>query len=138
MTGHDTPGAGAPPLVRLLGDLPARLELRLIDQVWIFPPRQLGGRETGLVVLSALPEDGTPYSRRVLTLRHEIRGTGPGAALSDVLTEQGTAPVDSVQRIIDGVLRRLGDDACEPEAFRIGGDPARWATLLASLSPADG
>lgn len=122
-------------LRKLLDDLPARVPVPQIDRVWVFPPRQLGGRETGLVVLALLPEDDQAVSRRLLTLRYEARGAGADATLSDTLAEQGTAPPESVQRVIDGVLHRLGDDAGEPALYRVGGESSRWQELLESLAP---
>lgn len=122
-------------LHRLLTELATRIEVETVDRVWLFPPRHVAARETGLAVLTLRPADEPRGPRRVMTLRYEIRGAGAAAAHSHELAEQGTAPAASVQRVIDGVLHRLGDEAQDPAVHEVDGDPARWAELLDSLAP---
>lgn len=104
-----------------------------IDRVWVFPARGAGEKETGLAVLAVYPEGEAGSERRVVwTLSYEaeqLQGGRTGRA--DVLTEQAVAPTGRVERVIEGVLRRLGSEAEEPRLFEVEGDPARWADLLA-------
>jgi hypothetical protein len=51
---------------------------------------------------------------------------------TDELEEQGTVPLDRVDRIIEGVLRRL-DVPETPDVRETGGDAGAWAALLAEL-----
>ena len=45
------------------------------------------------------------------------------------------APADRLTRVIDGVLRRLGDDlAATPQTARISGEAERFAALIESLA----
>lgn len=123
----------SPHLAAALAAAGERLPPERVDQVWLFPARQTGEKETGLAVLAAFPEDGGPAERRVVwTLRYEAEQLKGGKSRrTDVLLEQAVAPAGRVERVIEGVLRRLGSEAETPELRSIGGDPARWAELLA-------
>lgn len=124
------------PLRHILEQLPQRIPVEQIDRLWIFPVRTLGVRESGLVVLSTLPGGEDDGPRRVLTLRYEIDTRKKDATPSAELAEQGSAPADLIQRVIEGVIRRLGDEAGEPVLREIAGDAERWAAMLDSASPA--
>ncbi len=41
------------------------------------------------------------------------------------------APAGRVERVIEGVLRRLGTETEVPRMEEVGGSPERWAALLA-------
>lgn len=104
-----------------------------IDRVWLFPARQTGDRETGLAVLASWPE-GEPASDRrgVWTLEYQVEQRGGGKSQrTHSLTEQAVAPAGRVERVIEGVLRRLGTETDAPRMEEVGGSPARWAALLA-------
>lgn len=106
-----------------------------VDRVWVFPTRRAGEKETGLAVLGVYPGEGPASERRgVWTLGYEAEQLKGGKTRrEDTLTEQAVAPAGRVERVIEGVLRRLGT-ATETEAPRlhvVEGDPARWAELLA-------
>jgi hypothetical protein len=121
-------------LQRLLLDLPATFPPESIDRVWLFAPRERAGRETGLVVLSLRETDaGDEDARRLVTWRYEAVREKKALRRTDALTEQGRAPADRIPRLIDGVLARLGDEAENPVAESIGGDPARWDVFLQGL-----
>lgn len=128
-----TGAAPSEALRQLLATLPDRLPLHRLDRLWLFPPREVAGRETGLVVISLLPEDEPGGPRSVLTLRYDVRGTGTKRKVSDTLVEQGTAPAELISRIIDGVRQRLADDAADPAVHEIAGDPVRWTELASTL-----
>lgn len=137
-----------PHLAAALAAAAATLRPERVDQVWLFPARALGERESGLAVIALLPEGGERADRRSLwTLRYEAepdreakpgkRAKGPPPLVRrDLLEEQGVAPAERLDRIIDGVVRRLGGEGGEaPEVREVGGDPTRWAELLADLDP---
>ncbi|MBV9773611.1 MAG: hypothetical protein JO040_06650 [Gemmatimonadetes bacterium] len=123
----------SPHLAAALAAVGDRLPPERIDQVWLFPARQTGDRETGLAVLAAFPDDGgSPERRAVWTLGYEAEQLKGGKSRRvDALLEQAVAPAGRVERVIEGVLRRLGSDTEVPELRSIGGDPSRWAELLA-------
>ncbi len=103
-----------------------------IDRVWLFPARQTGDRETGLAVLASWPE-GEPASDRrgVWTLEYQVEQLKGGKSQrADSLTEQAVVPAGRVERVIDGVLRRLGTETEVPRMEEVGGDRAKWAELL--------
>ena len=125
-----------PALAAALGTIAQRLPPERIDAVWLFPPRQLGARESGLAVLSVFPEgDEARRTRTIHTLHYVMEPPAPRArpVRTDELAEQGTVPLDRVDRIIEGVLRRL-DVPETPDVREIGGDGGKWNELLASLS----
>ena len=106
-----------------------------VDAVWLFPARQLGARESGLAVLSVFAEgDEARRTRTIHTLHYVMEPAAPRArpVRRDELEEQGTVPLDRVDRIIEGVLRRL-DVPETPDVRETAGDPEAWRALLAEL-----
>ena len=87
-----------------------------------------------MAVLSVLAGgDEARRTRTIHTLRYLAEPRAKGQlARTDELAEQGTVPLDRVDRIIEGVLRRL-DVPETPDVRETGGDPDRWAELLAEL-----
>lgn len=121
-------------LTGLLTALAARIPPQSIDRIWLFPPRQLRGRENGLAVLALY--DSRPAEsghRRLITLRYQ---SAPGGELpiQQELVEQGVAPAERIDRVVAGVVRRLGGTSEAPAVARIEGDPARWEQMLAELA----
>lgn len=119
----------------LLGSLTSELAVESIDSVWVFPPRRLGDAESTVVVLALYCDDAD--RRRIVTARFISRRQRNGAlAVEREVAEHGIAPAERVERLIDGVLRRLGDEPGEtPQAARIEGQPDRWLELVAQHSP---
>jgi hypothetical protein len=107
-----------------------------VDQVWIFPPRPLGARESGLAVLALFAEADARGQRRTLhTLTYEAEALKGGKTRRvDTRQEEGTVPADRLDRIVDGMVRRLGGGTETPEVRDVGGDPADWTRLLAELA----
>lgn len=134
----DAAGEGDAHLVAALAAVAERISPDRVDEVWLFPPRPVGEKESGLAVLTVFPAEGERADRRVLfTLRYEAeaektpKGKPTGRVLrTDLLEEQGVAPADRLDRIVDGVVRRLGGAGDAPEVRPIGGDVARWEALL--------
>jgi hypothetical protein len=105
-----------------------------VDAVWLFPPRQIGAKESGVAVLSVFAEgDEARRTRTIYTLHYvsEPQPKGPPAR-TDEMEEQGTVPVDRIGRIIEGVLHRL-DVPETPDVRETGGDAAAWSALLDDL-----
>ena len=103
--------------------------------MWVFPPRTLGAKESGLAVLALFAEPDARGPRRTLhTLRYEAESLKGGKTRRvDSRQEEGTVPADRLDRIVDGMVRRLGGGMETPEVRDIGGDGAKWAQLLTEL-----
>ncbi|HSU15803.1 hypothetical protein [Longimicrobium sp.] len=105
-----------------------------VAQVWIFPPRRVGAKESGLAVLVVTAEDPADARRTIWTLRYEAEaGKGGKMARTDTLDEQGTVPPDRVNRIVDGVVRRLEGEGDAPDVRELDGDAEAWHALLVEL-----
>ena len=124
-----------PVLAAALGAIAERLPPERVDAVWLFSARQLGARESGLAVLSTFPEGDAERRTRTIHTLHYVSDPQPKgpAVRTDELAEQGTVPVDRVDRIIEGVLHRL-DVPETPDVRETAGNPGAWHALLAELA----
>ncbi len=125
------PDAGA--LHALLLSLPDRIPIPDIDQIWIFPTRKIAVGESTVVVLSLFDADAE--RRRVMTARFTVVRDKKGAAkVQDKLDEYGTATLDAVSRVVEGVVRRLGEEIeLPPRNERVDGNAEQWQTLMIDL-----
>lgn len=122
------------PLRQLLAELPGTFPPERVDHIWLFAPRERGGRELGLVVLSLMEgAGGEGEQRQVVTWRYEATREKGAVRRQDSLAEQGWAPAERIPRLIEGVVARAGDEAEDPIAEAIGGDAERWSAFLAGL-----
>jgi hypothetical protein len=105
-----------------------------IDELWLFPTRRLSGYESTVIVLSRYTDETD--RRRVETVHFKATRNKRGEAqVETVLEDHAVAPADRLTRVIDGVLRRLGDElSAAPRAVRISGDVERWHALVESTS----
>jgi hypothetical protein len=126
-------GEDAGALHSLIQRIPDHVPVENIDYVWIFPARQIAVGESTVVVVGAL--DADPERRTVVTAHFTVSRNRKGAAtVKDRFDEHGSAPEPAVPRIVQGVLRRLGEDAdAEPRAEQINGDAERWNALIVDL-----
>jgi hypothetical protein len=115
----------------VLAALPAGCSPEHVDQAWIFSLQPARGRRSGLVVLALF--DPQPDRRRVVTVRYLIADETAGVPRDIVWFENGSCPAATLDRVVEGVVGRLGEPR-PPEPFRIDGDPGAWASLLARLS----
>ena len=123
------------PLLALLVSLASRVSTHALDELWIFPPKSNSRSESALVVVSAFHDDAD--RRRILTARYTAtRQPNNQFAVEESLVEHAVAPVDRIERIIEGVVRRLDDDLANlaPVPSRIRGETANWTALLDSIS----
>jgi hypothetical protein len=125
------PDEGAP--FALLGLVAAQLPAAAIDEVWLFPTRRTAEGESTVVVAAAFHEDDE--RRRVITYRFVVTRNNRGAAkVREQCFEYGSAPSHAIVRVIEGVLRRLGDDAeVPPHGRSIAGDEQQWRAWLRQL-----
>lgn len=118
----------------LLRELPNRVPVERIERIWVFGARQVGERESGLLVLSLLPPaERPPDQRQVVTWRYEAERVRGRLQRSDSVAEEGWAPAERIPRLIDGVLARLRDETENPVTEAIEGSEARWTALMQAL-----
>jgi len=123
-------------LPALLRRLESDIAVERIDELWIFPTRRASGAESTVVVVSAFDED--TVRRRVGAVHFKVmRGRKGAARVEHDMREYATAPADAVARVVEGVLRRLGDDGSQsPRWEPIAGDPERFEMLIRELGGA--
>lgn len=122
-------------LTALLQRLAAHIPPSIIDELWIFPTRRVAAGESTVVVVTAFHGDQTPR-RRVITAHFTVTRNRKGvASVEQKVEEQAIAPADAVDRVVEGVLRRLDEAALAvPRRESLGGAPERWALLLENLA----
>jgi hypothetical protein len=122
--------AGAPHA--LLQRVAALVPVPLIDYIWIFPARRIAIGESVVVVVGAFHE---PERRRVITAHFTIARNRKGVAtVGERFDEHGSTPPDAVPRIVQGVLRRLGEDiGADPREVLIDGRQDRWNEIIVEL-----
>lgn len=127
----DDPGVpeALPRTLALVGD---RLDPGAMDRLWVFPPLKRGRRERGLVVASLhLEED--PDRRRLVTVAYAAERSGLDLTVESTFTEEGTAPPDMLPRVMEGVVRRAGEDHTDAREVEIERASERFDALLAEF-----
>lgn len=117
----------------LLERIAQQIPPEILDELWIFPTRRSAGVESSVFVITAFGDD--PDRRRVATAHFTVTRDKKGRPLiNQRIEEHALAPAAALGRVVEGVLRRLGDEiAHAPRAERIERDPARWQALLTDL-----
>jgi hypothetical protein len=123
-----------PLLGAALASVADRIPPERVEQVWLFPPRRVGAKESGLAVLVVTAQDDAEAGRTIWTVRYDAEtGKGGKTTAANTLEEQGTVPPDRVGRIVDGVVRRLEAESDAPDVRELAGDTAEWRALLLEL-----
>jgi hypothetical protein len=121
----------------MLQRVPNSIPVEQIDRLWLFEPQIGKSRETGLLVLSLLPQEPLfSQQRRLLTLRYSAETIQGKLQREEVLSEEGRAPPERIERVIAGVLARTTGAAGEPLTELISGSQERWVQLLERLGVA--
>jgi hypothetical protein len=133
-------GGGSDPgvpeaLPRVLIRLRDQLGIPSVDRLWIFPPVRRGRREQGLVAVSTFLDD-IEDRRSMVTVAYVAEHTGRGVTVTPSLTREGDAPPDRFPTVIEGVVRRGGEELGEPREVEIDGSAARFEELLEEFDPA--
>jgi hypothetical protein len=124
--------------------LAARLGPETLDRLWIFPARIRGRTERGLVAASRYApaalegeSDTAPAEerRRLYTAAYTAERTGKGLVIEHGLREEGEAPPDRLPRVMDGVVKRSGDELGDPREVLLHGDAALFEELMAGFDP---
>ena len=119
---------------RVLIRLRDQLGVSTIDRLWVFPPVRRGRREQGLVAVSTFLDD-IEDRRSMVTVAYVAEHTGRGVTVSPSLTREGDAPPDRFPTVIEGVVRRSGEELGEPREVEIEGSAARFEELLEEFDP---
>ena len=115
-------------LPRVLIRLRDKLGVEVLDRLWIFPPSRRGRREQGLIAVSAFLEG--EERRSLITVSYSAEQTGTGVTVEPSFTQEGEAPPDRFQGVMQGVVQRVGDAGGEPREVDISGSPERFEGLL--------
>jgi hypothetical protein len=120
-------------LPALLDRMAALLPPETLDELWIFPTRRTASVESTVVVATTFADDAE--RRHVFTAHFTVMRDRKGkATVEQQLHEHALAPSAALERVMEGVTRRLGDDAIQPpRTDRIDGDPERWRALIQEL-----
>lgn len=123
-----------PAQATLIRSLPERFGLERIRRIWIFGPHQGKSRESGLIVVSLLAEEsGAKGLLALVTLRYRAEVVKGELKIEDSTAQEGWAPPERIDRVIEGVLARGGEEAGEPHEAQVDGDEDRWSALLEEL-----
>jgi hypothetical protein len=133
LTNESGPGVpeALPRTLRMLGD---KVGAAKLDRLWIFPPLIRGRREWGLVTASAYT--GWEDRRRLLSAPYVAERTGQGLSVVNDLEEQGEAPPDRLPRVMQGVVRRAGEELGEPREVVLEGSAEAFEELMKEFDPA--
>ena len=124
-------GPGVPEaIIQVLSRMSKQLKPDNMETIWIFPPMINKRKEWGLIAASCYA-DGT--SRSLYTGRYFAQRESGKLSLDVEISEEGKAPVDSLTRVMVGVVRRSQIDLGSPRAYMIEGEREVFDTLLADL-----
>lgn len=126
--------ADAASLPALLEGLEKQIDVTTVDELYVFPTRRVQGVESTVFVFSVHDEQDR---RRVITAHlRATRNKRGEPTIETRLDEHAITPADRIPRVIEGVLRRMGDEfAATPPSFcRIGGSVERWRELVDYLT----
>ena len=121
-------------LPRTLVRLRDRLGVDDMDRLWVFPPLKRGRRERGLAVAS-LHLDDDAERRRLVTVAYAAERSGLDLKVDVSFTEEGSAPPAMLPRVMEGVVRRAGEDHTDAREVEIERDVERFDALLAEFDP---
>ena len=117
--------------LRLLAE---KVPSRRLDRIWIFPPRVVGRRESGLVAAGCFGEGDR---RLLVTLAYRAEETATGISFRPVFQEEGEAPEDRLATIMQGVVNRSREALGVPRSVALRGDPEAFRDLMeGSAAPA--
>ncbi|MBH16369.1 MAG: hypothetical protein CME30_03700 [Gemmatimonadetes bacterium] len=124
-------GPGVPEAIpQILQRISGKLEVRNIETLWIFPPLMNRRKEWGLIAASCFTEED---SRLLYTARYTAHREGVNVSLDVEISEEGSAPIDSLARVMIGVVKRSQIDLGSPNTYMIDGESEKFETLLKAL-----
>lgn len=123
-------------LPRTLAGLRERLGVEELARLWIFPPLRRGRTERGLVAASLHLDGGDEERRRVMTVSYAAERSGLDLTVDTSFSEEGDAPPELLPRVMDGVVRRAGEEHGEPREVEIEGSAAAFDVLMEEFDAA--
>lgn len=126
--------ADAASLPALLEGLARQIDVSTVDELYLFPTRRVQGVESTVFVFSVHDKEDR---RRVITAHLRATRNKRGEPTIDTrIDEHAITPADRIPRVIEGVLRRLGDELSPTPAShcRIDGSHERWQALVDYLT----
>ena len=126
--------ADAASLPALLEGLQTQVDVSTVDELYLFPTRRVQGVESTVFVFSVHDAEDR---RRVITAHlRATRNKRGEPTIETKLDEHATTPADRIPRVIEGVLRRMGDEFSDtpPSHCRIDGSAERWRELIDYLT----
>lgn len=120
-------------LPRTLQHLRREVGAGRVDRLWIFPPLKNGRRERGLVAASLFLDEGE--RRRVLTVSYTAERSGLELRVEPTVSEEGDAPPELLPRVMEGVVRRAGEDHADPRHVEIEGREEAFQALMDEFEP---
>ncbi|HEY0673704.1 MAG TPA: hypothetical protein VGD27_15605 [Longimicrobiales bacterium] len=126
--------ADAASLPALLEGVTSRIDVSTVDEVYLFPMRRVQGVESTVFVFSVHDAE---ERRRVITAHlRATRNKRGEPTIETKLDEHAITPADRIPRVIEGVLRRMGDEfsTTPPSHCLIEGSPQRWRELIDYLT----
>ena len=118
----------------LLQRLPAVLPVDTMDVLWLLPTRRAGNVESTVIEVAAFAEN--PERRRVLTAHFRVTRNNRGqGTVEERVDEHALAPLDALPRVVEGVVRRVGEEVGDapPREVTLAGDAEAWAALIEEL-----
>jgi hypothetical protein len=115
-------------LPRTLIRLRDRIGIEKIDRLWIFPPVRSGRKEQGLVAVSTFQEG--EERRSMVTVSYDAEHTGRGITVEPSFTREGEAPPDRFPGVMQGVVRRGGEEKGQPREVEFHASPERFEVLM--------
>lgn len=115
-------------LPRTLIRMRDRLGVDTLDTLWIFPPVRNGRKEQGLIAVSAYVDD--EERRTMITVSYQAEHTGTGTTVEPAFTLEGEAPPDRFPRVMQGVVRRGGEEKGEPREVVIDRSAEAFEELM--------
>lgn len=118
-------------LPRILRHIRDEVGVERIDRLWIFPPLRNGRREKGLVAVSRFLDEGE--RRRVLTVSYQAERSGLELRVEPSVSEEGDAPPELLPRVMEGVVRRAGEEHADPRMVEVEGSAESFEAVLDEL-----
>ena len=66
----------------------------------------------------------------MVTVAYNAEHAGKGVTVEPTFTMEGEAPADRFPPVMQGVVRRAGEESGEPRDVEIDGSPARFEELM--------
>jgi hypothetical protein len=101
---------------RFLREIAEKVGTENVETVHLFPPIRQGGVETGAAVVAAASPGAERHTVWSASYRHTLKGPDRGKWEVDVRAE-ADAPLVTVDAVVDGVMKRAGEQFFPEKLF---------------------